>query len=303
MELETAPKQENELPFRVEDVLGDIQKAREECPGVYYVAVRENEDPYFAREYYVIAADTPVIPQKAKKYGRSLPGCPEILLYSMDEERGGYKIIEYEIARYRTEHGIPLPDGETLHEIKAFHRELHPEYFGPYPVPAVTPGGSVLRHHVIDNGVYWLETERDGPFLSVCYPIWTELSDFSMRFSRQAEHVQLPEDEDEPDYVFFSEYDSCVPMFELLFLRHEWKESGRVNEAALMNAIWSHHPEYAAVYNTEEQAGCHDALGLLLKAFGREIELNGSPQNMIRITQDEGTDFLHLGSAATKTIQ
>lgn len=301
MEHETVPKQENELPFRMEDVLGDIRKVKEECPGVYYVAVRENEDPYFTREYYVIAADTPVIPEKAKKYGRSLPGCPDILLYSTDEEHGGYRIIEYEIAKYNTEHGIPLPHGETLHKIEAFHRELHPEYFGPYPVPAVTPGGSVLRHHVIDNGVYWLETERDGPFLTVCYPIWTELSDFAMRFSRQTEHERLPEDEDEPDYIFFSEYDSCVPMFELLLLRNEWKESGMVNEAALMNAIWSHYPEYATVYNTEEQAGFHDTLGLLLKAFGREIELNGRPQNMIRITQDEGTDFLHFGDNTAKT--
>lgn len=301
MEHEIIPKQESELPFRIEDVLGDIRKTREECPGVYYVAVREDEDPFFAREYYVIAADTPVIPQKAKKYGRPLPGCPEILLYSMDEERGGYKIIEYEIARYRTEHGIPLPHGETLHEIEAFHRELHPEYFGPYSVPAVAPGGSVLRHHVIDNGVYWLETERDGPFLSVCYPIWTELSEFAMKFSRQEGHDQPAEDEDEPDYVFFSEYDSCVPLFELLVLRDEWKKSGRVNEAALMNAIWAHHPEYATVYNTEEQAGCHDILGLLLKTFGREIELSGSPQNMIRITQEEGTAFLNFEDNKAKT--
>lgn len=294
MEYETLPRQDDELPFHIEDVLGDILEAEEECPGVYYVAARRNDEPPFAREYYIIAADTPVIPQKAKKYGQPIPGCPKILLYSMQEERSGYKIIDYEIAKYRTEHGIPLSDGETLREIKAFHREHHPEYFGPYPVPAVTPGGSVLRHHVIDNGVYWLETDRDGPLLSVCYPIWTELSDYAMKLSRQAEQDQQQEDIDNPDYLFFSESDSCVPVFELLLVRSEWEMSGRVNKAALMNAIWSHHPEYAAFYNAEEQAGFHDMLGLLLQNFGNEVELKGNPQNMIQLSPHEGTDFLRF---------
>lgn len=294
MEHEMLPNQDNKVPFHIEDVLGDILKAEEECPGVYYVAARRNDEPYFAREYYVIAADTPVIPQKAKKYGHPIPGCPGILLYSMQEERSGYRIIHYEIAKYRTEHGIPLPDGETLHELKAFHREHHPEYFGPYPVPTVAPGGSVLRHHVIDNGVYWLEMERNRPLLSICYPIWTELSDYAIKFSRQEGQNRKQEGEETPDYLFFSETDSCVPIFELLLVRNEWETSGMVNKAALMNAIWSHHPEYAALYNAEEQTGRHDTLGLLLQTFGKEVEPKGNPQNMIQLTPDERTDFLHF---------
>lgn len=294
MDYGMGPTREEKLRSRLEDVLGDIQIAEEKCPGVYYVAAHSEEDSYFAREYYLVAAGTPVIPQKAKKYGQPIEGWPGALLYSMQDERSGYKIIEYEIAKYRVGHGLPLPDRETLHEIKIYNMEYHPEYFGPYPVPEMTPDGPACRHHVIDNGVYWLEPERGGPLLAVCCPLWTELSDYAMKLSRLMEYDRKQGVENTLGYVFFSAPDSCIPIFELLAVRKEWKESGRINEAALMNAIWSRHPEYAAVYNTEEQAGLHDALGLLLKTFGQDAELNGSIRNMIRITPEEGNEFLHF---------
>lgn len=300
MEHEMMPKREDKPAFHIENVMGEILETDEECPGVYYVAARGDEVYPFAREYYAVAADTPFIPRKAKKYGQPIPGCPKILLYSMQEERGGYKIIEYEIARYRTEHKIPLPNGETLHEIKVFAMEFHPEYFGPYPVPAVTPEGRVLRHHVIDNGIYWLETERAGPLLAVCYPIWTDLSDYSLKLLLHAENDQELKEDDPPEYPFFSEFDSCIPVFELLASQGDWAKCGRVKKIALMNAIWTYHPDYAVVYNTAEQAGWHDALGLLLKILGQEIELNGCLEHMIQLTPEEGTDFLHLGSESAE---
>lgn len=301
MEHEMMPKREDGLAFHIKDALGEILETEEECPGVYYVAARGDRDSRFAREYYTVAADTPFIPQKAKKYGQPIPGCPQILLYSFQEERSGYKIIEYEIARYRIEHKLLLPQGKTLHEIKVFNMELHPEYFGPYPVPAVTPRGAVLRHKVIDNGVYWLETEQAGTLLSVCYPIWTELSDYAMKLPFHAAHDWELKGETPPEYLFFSAHDSCIPVFELLALRDEWTRSGRVKEAALMNAIWAYHPDYAVVYNIEEQAGWHDALGLLLKTLGREIELNGNLRYVIQLTPEEGTDFLHFESKSGET--
>jgi len=294
MEYETFPEQGDGPAFHIKDVLGDIRRVEEMCPGVYYVAVRGGEQSLFAREYYIVEADAPAIPQNAKKYGQPISGCPGLLLYSIQEERGGHKIIEYEIARYKTEHGIPLPHGETLREIKVFNMEYHPEYFGPYPVPDVTPGGSVRRHYVLDNGVYWLEPERDGPLLAVCCPIWGDLSDYAMKLSRLTAYGQTPELDDTLECVFFSEHDSCVPIFELLTLREEWTRSGKIKEAALMNAIWAHHPEYAVAYNTEELAGWHDVMGLLLQTVGHDAELTGSPQNMIRLTLGEGTDFLHV---------
>lgn len=292
MEYETKPQWESGTPINIGNVLGEIVKVNEECPGVCYAAVQGKPGSYFTQEYYIVAADTPVIPQQAKKYGRALPGHPELLLYSMDEARGGYKIIEYEIAKYRTEHGLPLPNGDTLHGIEIFNMEYHPEYFGPYPAPSETPAGPVLRQRAVDNGVCWLDTEQGGPLLAVCYPIWrTELSDYAIGLSQQTARDRELGIDHTLGYLFFSAKDSCVPIYELLSLRDEWKADGRIDAAALMNAIWTYHPGYAACFNLQEQAGLHDTLGLLLRTLGGEAELSGSPEHMIAFSPEAGTDF------------
>ncbi len=60
-----------------------------------------------------------------------------------------------------------------------------------------------------------------------------------------------------------------------------------------MNAIWKHHPAYAMGYNAQEQAGLHDAAGLLLYALGVEDrELESSTEHMITIDPEAGTDFI-----------
>lgn len=59
-----------------------------------------------------------------------------------------------------------------------------------------------------------------------------------------------------------------------------------------MNAIWKYAPIYAAAYNAEEQAGLHDGLGILLQMLGEDSEPQGSPEHMISLAPDAGTDFI-----------
>ena len=59
-----------------------------------------------------------------------------------------------------------------------------------------------------------------------------------------------------------------------------------------MNAIWVCQPGYAAAYNAQEQAGMNDTAGLLLQALGaEEVELEGTPEYMIALDPQTGTDF------------
>lgn len=46
-------------------------------------------------------------------------------------------------------------------------------------------------------------------------------------------------------------------------------------------------------WNTQEQAGLNDGLGLLLYALGGEDrELEGAAEHMVTMTPDAGTDFI-----------
>lgn len=94
--------------------------------------------------------------------------------------------------------------------------------------------------------------------------------------------------------LFFLQADACIPIFELLLLRPQWMESGMIDRPALMNAIWELHSEYAISYNTTEQAGGHDALGVILNSLGVDVPLKSSLKEMMMITANAGTDYLKI---------
>ena len=81
-------------------------------------------------------------------------------------------------------------------------------------------------------------------------------------------------------------------IFELLQYHSEWLTDGRVDLPALMNAILENWPEYAVTFNAHEQAGLNDGVGLFLRSMGIEVELSGSEERMITLTEGAGTDFL-----------
>ena len=67
-----------------------------------------------------------------------------------------------------------------------------------------------------------------------------------------------------------------------------------IDKPALMNAVWTRFPVYAAAHNMREQWGRNDGFGIMLRALGIETELQSSPENMIVLTPDGGIKFLNF---------
>lgn len=282
-----------QLPFQIEEDLGEILLAEQPYPDVYYVVAKEEETSLLPKEYYVVLKDTQTISQAVKKYGKGIPGYPELLLYPLSEDKSGWRLVDYEGLRYLTQNRLQMPEQKSLHDTAVYSMEYHPEYFGTYPVPAVTPAGYMLRYKTLDNGIYWLETDLCKQFLSVCYPIWSsELSETALSLGQQAEYDQTHGIDKTLGCLFFSEHDSCIPLFELLQLRRAWENLGCINGPALMNAVWKDFPEYAATHNLREQSGANDFLGRMLKELGADVDLNGSAKYMIAMSPQTDTDFI-----------
>lgn len=96
----------------MDDTVGEIVRACQECPGVYYIAARKQDGRFLADEYYVVERSSPAISKEAMAYGRMSEEDSRVLLYPFAKERHGYKIIEYEIYRYQVRHGM-YADGQT----------------------------------------------------------------------------------------------------------------------------------------------------------------------------------------------
>ena len=271
------------------DKLGEINEIEQTIPGVYYLSVSGGEE-WSRGEYYAVSDQTPNISQEAKEYGVLMEDDLGLLLYPFEKDDSGWRIIQYEVYRYCTANRLPLQEKDALINSVLYGREIHPDYFGTYPVPALTPWGYTLRYKVLDNGVYWMETSYCRRALAVCPPICQELSDIAMKIAVQTEHN--PEFEMESP-VFFEEKSYCIPIWELMKVRKRW-QSGMVDKAALMNAIWQNCPEYAAVYNAQVQRGLYDATGLLLNSVGIETELNPDTEDTISISPQAGIEFLRF---------
>lgn len=275
---------DDELLDQLAYELGKVLKCEEQCPGVYYLGVQPTED-MIGQEYYVVLEDAPIT-QEVRAMGRPLQDIPA-LLYPIEAEEGPRFAVEYEVLRYLTKSGLPLPEGTSLRETALYGMELCPDYFGTYPVPPQTPWGYTLRHRPLDAGIYWLETDQCVEVLVVCYPIWaTEFSDHILCIAHRLDHEGVMG-------LYFSKESACVAVWELMRTRLELTSLGLIRKAELMNAIWEYYPEYAMGYNAQEQAGLNDGLGLILYALGFEDrELEGSPEHMISMTEGIGTDYI-----------
>ena len=269
------------LPFCLDDTVGEIVRASQECPGVYYIAARKQDAKFWADEYYVVEKTSPAISKEAMAYGKMPEEDSHVLLYSFAEERQGYKIIEYEIYRYQVRHGI-YADGQTsLRDIAFYNMEYHPEYFGTYPVPLATPQGRTARYKPLMNGVF--------------YPIWNcDFSETVLKQSEQTEEDVREGIDNTLGYLFFSKRASSLALFELWGQYEGLRAGGLINYPALMNYIWVHFPEYAATYNIQNQMGMHDTFGLLMNALGAEMELQTDPNKVIAMSKAAGLDFLNF---------
>ena len=284
-------REEVALPVDVSE-LGELVSAELECPGVYYLAVvSEGDHCPFPMEYYLVLDSAPVS-NEARGYGTPLEN-GQGLVFSLEQEGSGAKIIEYEIYRYRVAHNLPLPEGESLHGCAVYAAESYPEYFGMLPVPALTPWGHTTRHHALSSGIYWIETDLCVEVLAVSHPAWAaDLSKCVLRHARQTDYDTEHGINHTLGYKFFSQKQSCVVIFELLQYHSEWLTDGRVYLPALMNAILEYWPEYALSFNAHEQAGLNDGVGLFLRSMGIEVELSGTVERVISLTPGAGIDFL-----------
>lgn len=282
----------DELLNLIETELGEIKSWEEECPGIYYLSVQPNGDTNCCLEYYVVT-ERASLSRDALALGKMIDGVP-CRLYPIDPpEEGAWTAVMYELAKYRLAHGLPPCSGWSLTGVAAKGMELCPSYFGTFPVPPRTPWGWTLRHRALDNGIYWMETSQAKTVLAVCNPIWTsELSDGVTRFGKMLEDGKSSVDKEALSYLFFDEASSCTAIFELLKVRPEWLRCGAIRKPELMNAIWRYAPLYAAAYNAEEQAGMHDGLAILLRLLGEDSEPQVSPENMISLGENNGTDFI-----------
>ena len=289
-------KTANEIQRIAEDELGTVVLFEQIALGVYEAATKLDEEAIgFPNDYYLVELDSPIISEKAKTYGKPLGDDTGIVLFDIDDETGGRFIIDYELALYRLKAGIQQDNESSVHELATFGREHHPEYFGEYPVPTVTPWGYIARHKKIENGIYWIETDVGQNVLSLSYPFWNcELTEAAKVYGKHTQDDIEKGIDNCLGNLFFLQADACIPIFELLLLRPQWMESGMIDRPALMNAIWELHSEYAISYNTTEQAGGHDALGVILNSLGVDVPLKSSLKEMMMITADAGTDYLKI---------
>ena len=267
------------------DKIGSIEEVEELCLGVHYVTAKR-EDDLLSGEHYVVKEKS-AVPQAAKSYGQKISG---LRLFSITDGGEEYKIIQYEVAKYRAQNNLPLD--EPLRATAFFAAQSFPEYFGAFPVPLHTPRGVTLRHWILDNGIYWLETDQCEKVLAVSYPVWsTELSDLTASLGEQTEYDKAHDIEETLGYIFFPAKVSCIPLRELIRTRPEWTGT-LIDKPALMNAIWKVAPEYAALMNCQEQSGRNDLFSALLAEAGVQVEPNISMDNMIGIFSDAGENYL-----------
>ena len=267
------------------DKIGSIEDVEALCLGVHYVTAKR-EDDLLSGEYYVVKEKS-AVPQAAKSYGQKISG---LRLFSITDGGEEYKLIQYELAKYRAQNNLP-PD-EPLRATAFFAAQSFPEYFGAFPVPLHTPRGVTLRHWILDNGIYWLETDQCEKVLAVSHPVWsTELSDLTASLGEQTEYDKAHDIEETLGYIFFPAKVSCIPLRELIRTRPEWTGT-LIDKPALMNAIWKVAPEYAALMNCQEQSGRNDLFSALLAEAGVQVEPNISMDNMIGIFSDAGENYL-----------
>ena len=211
----------SDLPFNVhafESRYGKIRSVEKLCPGIFRIlTVPIPLDQFICSDLFVVMADSPAIPLTAKAYGIPLESSPEVLVVycNADYFDKSRWVMTYEIDKYLVDHNFPLPDGESLLEVRVRGMEVCPEYFGEFPIPTETPWGAPLQHDRLETVKIAVLNpyDRENGIDKTC------------------------------GFRFFKYEQSCLPLFQLLNCAQQpW--SDRINTAALQNAVL-----YAREYN------------------------------------------------------
>ena len=297
-----------EIISAVEETYGEVFESEEQSPGVYYLACRpvgteladdlteelvEDLAGILPSELIVVERDCPHISDAAKAYGSPLDGHDDLIVYDYNAEHGGREVVLYEAYRYLVRNKLPIPDGSTLLSSAAYYADDYPEYFGQIPAPIVTPQGYMTRYLTLANGIFALETDTGARLIAIAGIIWSlELQDTTKVLGMKVADSTGAKIPVEVQHLFFKEEDGCLALFDLLPAHRALAKSARLDKLALMNAIWSYHPEYALAHNLREQQGLNDMLGLILNDAGIKCELSGSPKNMVALSDGGGTKYV-----------
>ena len=240
----------SDLPFNVhafESRYGKIRSAEKLCPGVFRIlTVPIPLDQFICSDLFVVMADSPAIPLTAKSYGIPLESSPEVLVVycNADYFDKSRWVMTYEIDKYLVDHNFPLPDGESLLEVRVRGMEVCPEYFGEFPVPVETPWGPILQYDKLWNGIYWLETAEAGWALALAFPFFEDVRENTAALAVSAPSASEGGENSDFAYHFYPYEQNCLPLFELLTYAEEtWAK--QINTAALKNAILKCFPDYA----------------------------------------------------------
>lgn len=195
----------------------EIVCLREECPGICYLAIKEEGSP-ICREVYVVMPDAipAVISQETLSYGAK---SGTIYTFEKGTARSGYELVEYELQRHRVRKKLPSQDDQESIYCKAVYTaELYPEYFGGLLPPRSTPLGLTIRIKKAGEGVFFLETAQCVWLLAIAYPVWD--GDLSSYAKDLAEHYESCESKEAPEAeYYFYRLERCLPvLYELLAL-------------------------------------------------------------------------------------
>jgi len=272
----------DKLPFELdENRWGKLNRAVEECPGVYYVSVIP-EGKRLGRELYVVtsAATPSIISPEVAALGIDVG---DVRIFEYADIDSVYNLVKFEIMRYRVQHGLPAGEGnETLYSAAMYYGEYFPWYFGGTIPPRDTPFGLTVRTKKAGEGLFFLETEHCRWSLAVSFPIWnTELSEYTKGLGMIC-NDDLSELANESRYLFFPR-ERCAPaVYELLDNPdHKGLEAFIKSRQALETCLWEHFPQNALKHNALEMSGNGraDMLENLLKAFGTQLpEVDGSDE-------------------------
>ena len=96
-------------------------------------------------------------------------------------------------------------------------------------------------------------------------------------------------------YLFFSEQDSYIPLFEISRVSSRLAKLDDLDFPALMNAIWANHVEYAILQNSLVQQG--NSLSIIFPPsfpFKDIFDFSAFHKDMVLYTLNRGTNFIHF---------
>lgn len=266
--------------------LGEIISTNEEMPGVYYIEA--GQSTCISHGYYAVLDAAPIA-AKVQHYGKKING---LRLFNCDEVSSGWQIVHYEVNKYCITAKKRSILEWRFRDMSLHAMEVHPEYFGMFPVPFHTPCGYTLLHRTLANGIYWLETSECKELLAVCFPIWSaELSPAAVTLCKLLRRDIRAGVEASTCYIFFSKEASCVPLYELMEARREW-DGTVIDRPALMNAIWEFMPQYAMRLNGQTDVEFETIASRFWENSGIEPFPKPNSARMICMFPNAGTDFL-----------